>query len=205
MNSLKLVNRKLELVLIPIIIYKLLLDISYLIITHYWSYYYELSLDINIYKYVLSYIFLIALAYTTPKLKINNIIYMALNIQLYIMVVPMLSLFGMSNRNVEYTIVVVLCHITQCLISYFLMNKVAVFRYRFNFHLIRTLICIISFFIMLLIINEYGIGTSKAFNFANSYEIREIVKMRFPYSYLVPAMVKVLLPLCTLILFESKK
>lgn len=185
--------------------YKILLDISYItIITPNYSYYMDLTLEINYIRLIESYIMLIFLFMFTPLIE-NNIVNIYLMIQLLLMLVPMLSLYGLSSRSRIFSYAVCICHIIQCLLGRKVISRKKEIKYQhYNLIFWGTVIGL-SVFTMSFILYKFGMPDLSALNFEKVYDIREEHQLVFPISYFMPWLAGVIMPLLFIWGIDNKK
>ncbi len=192
---------------IGILIYRILLDIAFVYcIAPNYSYYMNLMTDIHINKIIFSYMIVAVLMLIMPY-KSNHISNILLNVQFLVMLLPMISLYAMSNRSTIFVMVVSLAHILQCLIVWLAHQH----RYQ-NANIIisngRTLVLLILCFLLgislVYSLGKYGIVSLEAFNLTKVYDIRQDISYGFPFSYLLPWTFKVVCIVVLLISLEKK-
>lgn len=189
-------------------LFRIMLDLSYMaIISVYWSYYMNLTLRFSIIRLFISYIVSAFLIIGTPDLN-NTISSFFLNIQLYVFLLPMCSLYGLSGRSLSFLTLISLCHIMQSGLLCWKPNiasfrKVVIPRnqYLLLLGLIFILIPVVSFFIL-----TEGVPTFTAFNLYKVYEIRKnSIKLIKGMNYLVPWVTKVIIPFLLVFYLDKKK
>lgn len=188
-----------------LLFYRVFLDISYFtIITPNYSYYMDLTLNIDYLKLAESYAILIALFAFTPRDE-DKLVNMFLIIQLLLMIVPMLSLYGLSSRSRVFMYAVSVCHVLQCLIGKKnrLRKKEIIYQ---HYKLIFWGIIIgISIFTMSFIIYKYGVPDLRALDFEKVYDVREEHQLVFPITYFMPWLAGVIMPLLFIWAIENKR
>lgn len=189
--------------LLALLIYKSLLDYAYMALLAEKFSYTGIVNNINVVKIVVSYVILVGLWLLTPTggYKVCDIF---VNIQLVLMLVPMLTVYGASNRSTEYLFMVLLCYAAQCFFC--MMHKehasVSVNKTNtdFNSFLLLTTVLVVGMCIV-----RYGIPSMTALNITRVYEIRDENILTFPFSYLVPWCAKIIIPFGFVLSLEEKK
>lgn len=189
------------------ILYRGILDISYVLaISEYWSYYMNLTLNVSFFRLILSYFITSVVAFCTPILK-KDLVTFFLNIQLYIMLIPMCSLYGLSDRSLVYLFGVSSCHCMQCLliskkIQIHLERKICL---RGNIPLLILFLIALLFITVMNLIRVNGFPTLEAFNLYQVYDVRNKVStIRGVMGYLIPWCAKVVMPFL-LVFFLNRK
>ena len=183
--------------------YKILLDYAYLGIIADLFAYMGMEKDVNILKIAAAYILVFVLWLITPtrNYKILNIF---VNMQLVIMLIPMLTMYGANNESTLYLSIVLICYAVQCLFC--MMQKkyvsVKVNTTNMDFDRLLPLLAVITVGLCIL---KFGIPSLKALNITRVYEIRIENALSFPLSYLVPWCAKVLIPFGFILSLEEKK
>lgn len=188
-------------------IYRILLDCIYgFYIAPHWSYQMGLVLDTNITKIFISYIWLIIIIFITPSEE-EHLTSVLINVQLLVMLMPMLSLYAMSNRSSAFISMVCIAHIMQCLIIRFIHKcackssnivfKNSKFCMRFLCAFLLAIAVLYSFY-------KYGVASLTALDLTQVYTIRETISYSFPFSYIVPWVFKVLCIFLFLIFLDKR-
>jgi hypothetical protein len=189
--------------LLGLLIYKSLLDYAYIaLLSEHYSYTGIVN-NTNAVKIAVSYIILIGLWLLTPtgRYKIFDIF---VNIQLLLMLIPMLTVYGTTNRSTEYLFMVLLCYAVQCFFC--MMHKehasVSVNKTNTDFN---SFLLLMTALVVGMCILRYGIPSLTALNITRVYEVRDENILAFPLSYLVPWCAKIIIPFGFVLSLEEKK
>lgn len=193
------------------IIFRLCLDMAYIsCIVPYWGYTGLFHFDWHMKRIIISYIMTALFCAITPIID-NGIASVFFNTQLYISILPMLTLYAYSGNSFR-TIFVIFLVISEEWLIYSFLNKTAQKKLKVvNKRKIQMARCIlISLVFVTLTITIRKIGFSNGFaalNFYNVYDIREITKasMGIIESYLLPWSTKVILPFYMVYCLNLKK
>lgn len=180
---------------IGIFVYRVVLDLVFIFyISPLYAYYMDLTTNIQPINMIASYVLLgvIMLFMSCDDSYLSDIL---LNVQLVVMLMPMLTLCAISGSSLFFMMLVSGAHILQCLC-------VKVFRYTMKK---RTYIfcmksgmwmkCVLMAILVLSVgysFSQYGFASAEAFDLTAVYGIREQVGYSFPFSYLVPWAFKVI-------------
>lgn len=188
--------------LAALVIYKMLLDYAYLALISEMFGYMGLEKDANPLKIFLSYVFLFGLWMITPAGN-YRVFDVFLNLQLLLMLVPMLTIYGATNGSSIYLLMVLLCYFIQCLCGMLYKEHacVTVSTASMNFNNILLLAAGAVVCICILI---YGIPSLTALDITRVYEIRSEYVLRFPLNYLVSWCAKIIIPLGIILSLEEK-
>lgn len=189
--------------LVAVLFYKAMLDYAYLVFLTDIFDYMGITEDMNILKVIISYVMLIGLWMITPTgdYKIYDVF---VNIQLLIMIIPMLTMYGVTDESTQYFVMVQGCYVVQCLVC--MMHKehasVSVNRTNTDFN---NFLLIIALLVAGISILKFGIPSLTALNITRVYEIRSEYALSFPLSYLVPWCAKIIVPFGFILSLEEKK
>lgn len=195
-------NRLLK-IIIYLFAYKLLMDISiYTFIEKQYGYVGGMT-DFNIWKFVISNIYLAIIFLIIPKSS-EKPSHIFLQLHLLVMIIPMLSLYGMQNKSSIFTGMIVFMFALQG----FIIKNSKRFRLIKIKHSRKLLIFIItgmSIFVYSSMLRANGLPSLSVLNFLNVYEVRENVSYPFLMGYLVHWQAKVINPLLITLSYINKK
>lgn len=198
----KKLNKSLKILLL-LFIYKLLLDFSIIgFISKEYSYVGG-NVDFNLLKFILSNLYLIIIYIFIPK---NNVkpSYIFLQLHFIIMIIPMLTLYGLQNKHSEYVAAIVILFCLEiCILKYSKLLKI--YRIRNSKYILYVLIIMISFFVYFSMLRANGIPSLSVLNFWKVYEVRNNVVYPFLMNYLVHWQAKVINPFLITLSFVQKK
>ena len=179
------------------IIYRLALDFSYTTaISVAYSYYMGLTYFPSLLRILISYIVSLFVIIVTPSYK-NTISSFFLNVQLYIFLMPMCSLYGLSGRSIIFLTGISLIHVMQCIIlSVNIRTKCIKKIYIENNQLILFgTLCGFVIMIIGLLFLQGGRPNWSAINLNNVYKIRaEAISLTTIMSYFVSWSTKIIIP-----------
>lgn len=193
--------------LIGVLVYRILLDVTFVyFISPNYSYYMNLTIDIHINKVIVSYIIVFILLLIMPH-KSNYIANILLNVQFFVTLLPMLSLYAMSNRSTKFVAIVCLAHSLQC----FIVHLAHQHRYQKTNIVIQKgenwtalILCFLIGISLGYTLIKYGFVSLEAFDLTQVYNIRRDVSYGFPFSYLLPWTFKIVCLFILLISLEKK-
>lgn len=174
------------------ILYKLLLEI-YFCSTISKLYSSEgLVFELNLFKYVLSWLGYLFLFYLMPKNK-EELKSIFLHLQFGITFGPVSVLFSLSDRSLIYFLMVL---ITLALETMMLRKEYKKIGTKINVpkKLISVFFFLLILFVYFEILNQNGFHGLKSFNLKYLYEMRGNIQYSFPISYLVNWIPTVILP-----------
>lgn len=174
--------------------YKLLMDFSYLLVHHLFGtedgiWY---PLDLSPIKLIMSYLFVASIIYFLPK-SFSKFSSFILYFQVFLMVIPMLTLYSMLNENTLFILLIVLGFILQCLIVNKLCNFKVLFVKNANLLIVFGLLAMLFVTFVGLFISM-GMPSLVALNFSKVYEVRSDVNMSKYLGYIFSLVTKVILP-----------
>lgn len=189
------VEKKNLILVAGILIYRIILDLAFCkLIAPLYSYYMQLKHIDNADKQVISFILLgVILLFTRfDDAKLSNVI---MNMQLMIIIIPMMTLYAYSDRNSIYMIMVCGAYILQELTIGFghRMQKMIPDIVAENAQ--NVLVCMITIFLagaFVYTFGHFGIPGLSAFVLENVYDIRSEISYSFPFSYIVPWVFKII-------------
>lgn len=184
------------------ILYKIILDISYMTIISKRFDYMGCVWNPDAIKYLESFFYLLTLISILPK-KLNRYSTVFLHLELAIMLIPLLSFYSLANGNRIYMINILLSYCLQILILK--INVSGICKRVKTLNWLVLLMCII-FGIAVLTMSIYanGVPTLAALNLENTYTIRAQIKMPYGLSYFTDWLCKIISPFF-MIYFLSKK
>lgn len=196
------INRSLKIVMI-LFFYKFLLDISvFTFIEKQYGYIGGVT-DFNMLKFLVSNVYLAIIYLIMPK-KSERPSHVFLQLHLIIMIIPMLSLYGVQNKPSLYIGMVVIMFVLQTLIIRS-SKKIKLMKIKHSNKILLLLITSISLFVYFSMIRANGLPSLRALNFFSVYEMRGSVVYPFLMNYLVHWQAKVINPLLITISYLNKK
>lgn len=182
------------------IVYRIILDLAYAItIVPYWSFSHGFTFEFDFVKCLQSYGLAVILSLFTPSIS-KNVINIFLNLQLYITIMPMLTLYAYSERQMYIIVFIVLVHVLQCIISLLLtsikLSKSSI-KYRHSEKIVYLLCFSITGVVLVWTFANIGLLNGlKAFNFLQVYEIREVSDEQLGgiLGYFQPWVIKIIIP-----------
>lgn len=195
-------NRSLKIILI-LFIYKFLLDISiYAFIEKQYGYIGGMT-DFNILKFIVSNVYLGIIFLIMPK-KSEKPSHIFLQLHLLIMIIPILSLYGMQNKPSSYTGMIVFMFILQ---TFIIRNskRIRLLKIKHSKQILLVIITGISFFVYFSMLRANGLPSLSTLNFWNVYDVRWNVKYPFLMNYLVHWQAKVINPFLITLSYLNKK
>lgn len=196
------INRSLKIVMI-LFFYKFILDISvFTFIEKQYGYIGGIT-DFNIIKFFVSNFYLIIIYLIMPK-KSERPSHVFLQLHLLIMIIPLLSLYGVQNKPSLYIGMVVIMFIMQSLIIRS-SKKIKLMKIKHSKRILVILITSISLFVYFSMIRANGLPSLRALNFFNVYEMRWNVRYPFLMGYLVHWQAKVINPFLITLSYLNKK
>ncbi len=179
------------------LLYRLVLDFSYIfVISVAYGYYMGLTYNFLPKYYMFSLLITIIVSLCTPSYK-NDISSFFINVQLYLFLIPMCSLYGCSGRSTIFLIAVTCAHLLQCCIITFSLKRI-----RHTVRYIRkcsnVLFISLTFFICAVVIGIIIAGGKpyiSAFNLNNIYLIRaNAVTLNTMMNYFLGWSTKIIVP-----------
>lgn len=204
-----MINRKIKkrniLIFIFLIIYKFLLDISYVRFVYKLYNYMGFTLDFNLFKYLFSILFFIVIFLILPKDK-DKPSSIFLQLHLIIIIMPMLTIYAFMNESTVFFILSMLVFIFECIMLRWL-PRVKIPRIKNSKRILYLMLIGITVFVYFSMLKANGIPSLKALDISNVYSIRGTVEYPFLMSYLVNWQAKVINPflITTAYLNKNKK
>lgn len=190
------------------LLYRATLDLAFAkIIAPRFSYYMDLTLTVSHTDLILTYIVLIICSLFTYERK-RSIANIFLQIQLFIFLIPMMTMCSLSGGNRKFFVLVATMHIVQCLVIklYQIIKKKRWIIPMTPMTLFIIIIMGIGGSSLLYTLYVYGGASLDALNFQNIYSIREnIQNSGFPMNYFVPWTFKVIIIVGLLICIYKRK
>lgn len=178
------------------IIYKFLLDISYIFIISPIFSYQGMTLEPSALKYLLSTFLYFFLFCVMPKNE-NDFAAYFLNLQFVVMLAPMLCLYALQSRNnTTYVIIVCVCVLLQIIIlkrKTTENNRVTVYIKDAKCYTIVFLILFIAFCGIVPILYN-GFAGIKAFDFSYIYKMRSSADYPPLFGYFLPWVTRAIIP-----------
>lgn len=177
-----MMNRKSLIYIILCFIYKIVLDIIYVLAVHPIYGYSGFTLNFNILKYILSFIYFVLILYLIPKNN-NRVSYMVLHLHFLVMIIPMFTFYSFANQSDLFMVMIVFCFIMEVILIKQLkpinMAKIK------NAKNILLALFIINTIITYVLSYRYNGVNFSALNFRNIYKIREQLNVPTLLGYLV--------------------
>lgn len=187
-----------------IILYKISLDVAYItIICTVFGYYNNFKLDVNIIRYAESWVLCLALILLTPRKK--SIISYYLLMQLVIMIIPMLSIYGLHYRSRYFLYLVCGVHMLQCFIGSFFGNKCRPTVTKNGKNAALVVLLFLLFLTLGITFLQFGIPDMRALDFNRVYEVRAENQASGILNYLSFWLIQVILPVLLLEALMKKK
>lgn len=187
-----------------LILYRISLDFAYItIICTVFGYNKNFKLDVNIIRYVESWIFCLGLILVTPRKKSITSYYLLM--QLVIMIMPMLSIYGLHHRSRYFLYLVCGVHMMQCFIGRFFWNKCRPTVTKNG----KNAALVVLFFLLFLTLGitflQFGIPDMRALDFNRVYEVRAENQASGILNYFSFWLIQVILPILLLEAIMKKK
>lgn len=180
---------------IGLLFYRIVLDFVYVqYVSPKYSYYMGLTTTNNISNIVISYFLMLIIIFFMPS-DVKFLANVLLNVQLVIMLVPILTLYAFSDKSIIFTIAVSIAHILQCMIvkiyHFCKHTKIIIWQTQSKIWMygFLTTILLLAFGYTFY---RYGVASLQALDITSVYEIRANVGYGFPFSYIVPWALKVI-------------
>lgn len=165
------------------ILYKIILDFVYIFVVSPIYDYSYLIIDFNFGKYLLSWLYLALIAFLIPKGK-EKVSYLVLQLHALIMIIPMLTIYAMVDKQSDFMFAIMCCFIIEILVIKKNKLVIKIPKIVNSKFLINLIIygCTIVTYVCLIYANGIHLD---AINFTQIYEIRknEVVPFAF-LSYL---------------------
>lgn len=174
MADIKIINYKLNPkvgIYILFILYKIILDLTYMfVISPIYDYAYMI-LDFSLGKYLLSWLYLVLIAFLIPKGK-EKISHLVLQLHAFIMIIPMLTIYALVDKQSDFMFAIMCCFIIEIIVIN--KNKLVIRMPRIvnSQFLIKLIIYSCTIITYVSIIYANGIHLD-AINFSKIYSIRE--------------------------------
>ena len=168
------VNKKRVMLLILITVYKILLDISYVLYVNRVYEYMGFIYNLNVIKLFESYIFVLLIAVYLP-LNESKPSTIALNTLLFVMVVPFLSVYALKDEYRLYTYAFVVCFLLTISFIKILPNMIINQKFNLN-RIIIYVLFLMGLVVYGTLIIQNGIPTLALLDISKVYEVRGTVK-----------------------------
>lgn len=183
--------------------YRVLLDIIYLFWASPIYSYMGLTIDVHYLKLFISYICLIAIIFLIPK-KNNKVSNMILQLHFIIMVIPITTIYALSNRSSNFFFMIITCFIFQI----FLIRTLPLFKIRkikgAKLLFVVTTITL-SFTTFFYLLTTQSINLS-ALDFSSIYDLRTKQNIASGVmNYLITWQYRVINPTIIVIAYKKKK
>lgn len=198
----KVVFRKKNLyLLLGLIVFKFVLDFTYVYFVHEVYSYDNFTLDFNSKKYLYSFIWFLIVFLVLPKesTKSSSII---LLLHFMIMILPIFTLYAMSNYPTYYFNMVCFCFSLECILLN-IMPTIKIYKLKQSKFIFFLIVGVLTMFVYFSMIRANGIPNLGALNLLGVYDIRANVKYPFLMNYLVGWQAKVINPLMIATSYEK--
>ena len=187
-----------------LLMYKLILDYTYIHFVNEKYAYSGFILDISKEKYLISLFYFVTTFFILPK-TMEKVSYVFLQLHFIIMVIPMLTLYAFMDESSIFMFWVIFFFDMQIIIMRIAPN-IKLVRIKNSKKILKYLIVAISIFVYGSMIKANGIPSLRALSFINVYDIRAKVKYPFLMGYMVAWQAKVVNPfLMSTSLIEKNK
>lgn len=190
--------------ILGLLFYKIVLDIGFATFCcGVYSYVSTFYIDISVLKMIESWgLYFVLISLTKRNKKTVSAYYMLL--QLVLMIAPMLTIYGLSNRPRIFLYSVCCAHCMQCILLEHMPNfKITYFKD--GKRVIHISCMFFSIVTIAMILKKYGFPGFEALDNSRVYEIRAKNAMFFPLSYFVPWLISVIIPFILVYALEKKK
>lgn len=198
-------NRFSEVIIIfmLLIMYRILLDYSYKKIVYDLYAYSGFDYEFDLVKYIESWIYMVALFFFTPRneKRVSNVF---LNIQLVIMIIPMLSIYSFMNFSRLFLVSICICHILQCFIL-IKKSKAIGFHITGGSCITKFLFPVLLILLVIFSVRSNGMPSLRAFNINNVYDIRAKTVLPFGFGYFLNWACKIIIPFCIVYYYRKGK
>ncbi len=186
-----------------LLIYKFLLDLSYVIFVNPNYEYMGFILDFSTEKYFISFLCFIITFISLPKdeSRPSTVFSYVLFI---VSIMPMYTIYAFMNQATKFMVFTTIAFMVQCLILV-LMPRFHIVRIRNSKYFLYCLLGGITAFVYLSMIRANGIPSLNRLNFLSVYEWRRNVKYPFLMNYLVVWQAKIINPFLITTSFLSKR
>lgn len=172
--------------------YKLILDFVYIKFVHEYYNYMGFSLDFNIKKYIVSFIWFFVIFAILPK-DINKPSSVFLQLHFIIMIMPMFTTYALANESGIFLALCCIFFIMECLILRF-MPSIKIIKIKNSQCILYGIIICITAFVYISMIRANGLPSLEALNLNKVYQVRATTKYPFLMGYLVPWQAKIINP-----------
>ena len=189
-------------------LYRTILDLSYyLAISPLYNYSGMIIVKNEIIvRLIISYALMFALYYFTPKNK-NKLISVFLNLQLIIMIIPMLSFYSIADKSLVCILCVSIVHCIQILF-YKILFKKPNFKYYSSKSMSSSITVLVVMIFLVSVYSTYSYGRLPSFdvlNFNKVYLVREHANMPYWAGYFISWSSMVIIPFMFCFNFINKK
>ena len=188
---------------VGIVFYKISIEFMYIHVVcplyDYRGYY----LDIIWWKYFLAWILIGIIFILLPKGR--NVSHLVLQMHYITMIVPFLAVYGISNQNSIFCLMLCGCFSLQLFIIKLIKKNIILPRVNFRMKYILTLILLLTAYVYFFSIQHYGIHL-EVLNLRNIYTVREnAVPVTGPMAYLIIWQYRIINPLLLVYYLKSQK
>lgn len=159
-----------------IIFYKLILDLIYVYAVNPLYFDTYLLVDFNALKYILSWMYLVLLAAIIPKRK-ERVSDLIIQLHTIIMVIPMLTMYGLVNQSSLFMLMVMVCFVFEVLVLKYYRTLLKIPKMKNGKIVFQVIIVICTVYTYAMLIAANGIHID-ALDFNAGYAIRE--KLVYP-------------------------
>lgn len=200
-NTLKLKKQNIWLFM-GLLIFKFILDYVYVNFVYKLYSYNNFVLDFNVKKYLYSLVWFLIVFLVLPKssTKSSSIV---LLLHFMIMILPMFTLYSMSDYSTDYYNMICFCFSLECILLN-TMPTVKIYKLKQAKYIFYLIIGAITIFVYVSMITANGFPSLRALNLLSVYDIRSNVKYPFLMNYLVGWQAKAINPLMIAIYYEKK-
>ncbi len=181
------------------VLYRISLDIIYLFWVSPIFAYSGLTLDINLFKLIFSYLILLSLIPFISR-RATKVSHLVLRLHLIIIIVPMTCVFAMADLSSSFMIMIIVCFLVQLVIS----NSFPLIKMKSLGNLRRFVVSVLIF--ISIITYGYLFATQpvnlSAFNFSKIYELRSSLEISNGLmEYLITWQYRIITPLFLVIFY----
>ena len=202
MKKLLLLRKKNISLFCGLFIFKIIIDFVYIYFVYEMYAYNNFVLDFNVKKYLYSFIWALIICLMLPKnsTKSSSII---LLLHFMIIILPMFTLYAVSNYSTSYFNMVCFCFSLECILLN-IMPTTKMYKLKQAKNIFYILIGSVTVFVYVSMIRANGIPSFDALNLLNVYDIRPNVKYPFLMNYLVGWQAKAINPLMIAVSYKKK-
>lgn len=178
--------------LIFFIIYKLSLDLSYIIFVSKFYEYAGFYLDFNKIKYLFSLLVLIVIFMIIPKAK-EKPSSIFINVHFIVMIIPILTIYAFMDLSTTFFTMIIISFIFQIILLKVLSNF-RVIKIKHSNKVLYSVLFAMTSLVYIVMIAYNGMPSINTLNILNVYEFRGNVSYPMFMGYLVPWQAKIINP-----------